>query len=123
MATLETSLEANYDRHGTRKATYRGTSYRSAQKGKLSCHLVTKQSFPHFLNRDTGNTGSLCALQGWDMCCPQSWSKVEVETHPCRQEDSWTRWEATQEGVLLEMRSGGWWKESPADQDNVQEEI
>ena len=37
MATLEPSLEANYDRHRTDigqadKATYRGTSYRSAQK-------------------------------------------------------------------------------------------
>ena len=36
MATLETSLEANYDGHRTDgqedKATYRGTSYRSAQK-------------------------------------------------------------------------------------------
>jgi len=31
MATLETSLEANYHRR-TDKATYRGTSYRSAQK-------------------------------------------------------------------------------------------
>ena len=39
---------------------------------------------------DTGHTGSLCALQGWDMCCPRSWSKVEVETDPCRQEDCWT---------------------------------
>ena len=36
MATLETSPEANYDGQGTdgrtEKATYRGTSYRSAQK-------------------------------------------------------------------------------------------
>ena len=36
MATLETSLEANYDRWTSDgqadKATYRGTSYRSAQK-------------------------------------------------------------------------------------------
>ena len=37
MATLKTSPEANYDTgrtdgHGTEKATYRGTSYRSAQK-------------------------------------------------------------------------------------------
>ena len=40
MSTLETSLEANYDRRTsdgrtdgqTDKATYRGTSYRSAQK-------------------------------------------------------------------------------------------
>ena len=38
MATLETSLEANYDRRTldgqADKATYRGTSYRSAQKYK-----------------------------------------------------------------------------------------
>ena len=37
MVTLKTSLEANYDTgrtdgHRTEKATYRGTSYRSAQK-------------------------------------------------------------------------------------------
>ena len=32
MATLETSPEANYDTGRTDKATYRGTSYRSAQK-------------------------------------------------------------------------------------------
>ena len=43
LATLKASLEANYDRrtpdgHGTDKATYRGTSYRSAQK----CHKAEK---------------------------------------------------------------------------------
>ena len=42
MATLKTSLEANYDRHRTDigqadKATYRGTGYRSAQKRNIEC--------------------------------------------------------------------------------------
>ena len=40
IATLETSLEANYDRR-TDKATYRGTSYRSAQKIKDEAFLET----------------------------------------------------------------------------------
>ena len=39
IATLETSLEANYDGR-TNKATYRGPSYRSAQKETLNGGLV-----------------------------------------------------------------------------------
>ena len=43
MATLETSLEANCDRQAgrqTEKATYRGSSYRSAQKWASSGGIV-----------------------------------------------------------------------------------
>ena len=35
MAALEGSLEASYDTGQTEKATYRGTSYRSAQKDQI----------------------------------------------------------------------------------------
>ena len=44
IATLETSLKANYDRRTrdtgrTDKATYRGTSYRSAQKETINLEV------------------------------------------------------------------------------------
>ena len=47
MATLETSLEANYDIGQTDgqedKATYRGTSYRSAQKYSKAKNTIAVQ--------------------------------------------------------------------------------
>ena len=41
MATLKTSLEANYETRRTENATYRGTSYRSAQKLKLAIIILS----------------------------------------------------------------------------------
>ena len=52
MATLETSPEANYDTTWTDKATYRGTSYRSAQKVVPELTMETKNPL-HELAQET----------------------------------------------------------------------
>ena len=53
IATLETSLEANYDGRTRDKATYRGPSYRSAQKYWTSLEIkrakLVRILFPIYL--------------------------------------------------------------------------
>ena len=94
MATLEPSLEANYDRHRTDigqadKATYRGTSYRSAQKVVSTillsqcCHCLFLVSlwlcFSHNI--------CLCLLQV--MSCPFSLEIVTYHTPTQEPGNTW----------------------------------